>query len=185
VSKIIVTLLVTLHPRPITDHRLPITDYLTQAMTIFKATIFLITVTFLTQASGQKITFYKTFGGMGFEMDTVTLSMHDVMERMKVNPVAYDEIKRARSNYSAAGVLGFTGALLVAVPLVTVVAGGHPEWRLAVAGGTLILVSIPLNWAFQRHAVNALEEYNKQFESSRIRTNLYFTGTGAKLVLQF
>jgi len=86
-------------------------------------------------------------------MDTVTLSMHDVMERVKVNPVAYDEIKRAKSNYSAAGILGFTGALLVSVPLVTVAAGGHPEWSLAVVGGTLILVSIPLNLAFQRHAV--------------------------------
>jgi len=167
-----------------TDHRLPtIFDH---AMLLTKIRILLIALTCLSYAaSGQKITFYKTFGGLGFEMDTVTLSMHDVMERMKVNPVAYDEIKRARSNYSAAGVLGFTGALLVAVPLVTVVAGGHPEWGLAVAGGTLILVSIPLNWAFQRHAVNALEEYNKQFESSRIRTNLYFTATGAKLVLRF
>ena len=155
-------------------------------MVITKIRILLIALICLAHAaSGQKITFYKTFGGIGFEMDTVTLSMHDVMERMKVNPVAYDEIKRAKSNYSAAGILGFTGALLVSVPLVTVVAGGHPEWSLAVVGGTLILVSIPLNLAFQRHAVNALEEYNKQFESSRIRTNLYFTGTGVKLVLRF
>lgn len=122
---------------------------------------------------------------MGFEMDTVNLSMRDVLEMMRVNPVAHDEFKRARSNYSVAGVLGFTGAILVAVPLVTAVAGGDPEWGLAAAGGALILVSVPLNWSFQRHAQNALDEYNKQFESTRIRSNLYITGTGARLVIRF
>ena len=154
-------------------------------MYVNKTGIFLIAICLTYTAVGQRITFYKTFGGMGFEMDTINLSIHDVLEMMRVNPVAHEEFKKARSNYSAAGVLGFTGALLISVPLVTYVAGGYPEWGLAVAGGVLTLVSIPLNRAFQRHAQNALDEYNKQFESSRIKTNFYFTGTGAKLVIRF
>ncbi len=111
---------------------------------------------------------------MGFEMDTVSLSTHEVLEKMRVNPDAHAEFRKARSNYSAAGVLGFAGALLVSVPLVT-----------AVVGGAFIVVSVPLNWSFQRHALNALDVYNKQFESTRIKTNLYFTGTGARLVIRF
>jgi hypothetical protein len=136
-------------------------------------------------ASGQKITFIKTFGGMGFEMDTLTLSLREVQEMMRINPLAHEEFRKARTNYSVAGVVGFTGVLLVAVPLVSAVAGGQPEWGLAVAGGALIIVSIPLNRAFQRHAINALDEYNKQFTVRRVNTNLYFTGTGAKLLIRF
>jgi hypothetical protein len=152
---------------------------------MIKTLPFLIALSLTYGAEAQQITFYKTFGGMGFEMDTVTLSMRDVLEMMRTNPVAHNEFKRARSNYNVAGVLGFTGALLVAVPLVSAVAGGHPEWELAAIGGTFILVSIPLNWSFQRHAQNALDEYNRQFESTRTRTNLYLTGTGARLVIRF
>ena len=150
-----------------------------------KAAIVLIALCVTYSAEGQRIDFYKTFGGMGFEMDTINLSIHDVLEMMRVNPGAHEEFKKARSNYSAAGVLGFTGALLISVPLVTYVAGGYPEWGLAVAGGVLTLISIPLNRSFQHHAQNALDEYNKQFESTRMRTNLYFTGTGARLVIRF
>jgi len=150
-----------------------------------KTAILLIALCLSYQAKGQKITSYKTFGGMGFEMDTVSLSTREVLERMRVNPDAHAEFRKARSNYSAAGVLGFAGALLVSVPLVTAVAGGRPEWGLAMAGGAFIVVSVPLNWSFQRHALNALDVYNKQFESTRIKTNLYFMGTGARLVIRF
>jgi len=104
---------------------------------------------------------------------------------MRVNPVAHEEFKLAKAKYGASGVLGFAGALLISAPLVSAVAGGHPEWGLAVAGGVLMGVSIPLNRSFQRHTQNALDEYNKQFESTRVKTNLYFTGPGAKLVIRF
>jgi hypothetical protein len=133
----------------------------------------------------QRITLVKSFGGTRFEMDTLTLSPRQVLEIVGENQLAYDEFKRAKLNYSAAGVLGFTSVLLVAVPLVTVVAGGQPEWGLAAAGGVLVLATVPLTRAFQRHAQNALEEYNKKFEVSRIKSNLYFTGTGVKLVFRF
>jgi len=154
-------------------------------MYVNKSGILLIALCLSYQATSQKIIFYKTFGGMGFEMDTVNLSMRDVLEMMRVNPVAHEEFKLAKARYGAAGVLGFAGAILISVPLVSAVAGGHPEWGLAVAGGVLTLMSIPLNRSFQRHAQNALDEYNKQFESTRIKTNLYFTGTGASLVIRF
>ena len=154
-------------------------------MFINKVGILLIALCLSYSTKGQKIIFYKTFGGMGFEMDTVTLSMREVLEMMRVNPVAHDEFKLAKKKYGAAGALGFAGALLISVPLVSAVAGGHPEWGLAVAGGVLMGVSIPLNRSFQRHAQNAVDEYNKQFESTRMKTNLYFTGTGARLVIRF
>lgn len=87
-------------------------------------------VSFMCLASSsfcQKITMEKTFGGTRFEMDTLTLSPRQVLDLMSDIPIAYDEFSRAKSNYSTSGVLGFAGGLLVAVPLVTWVAGGNPE----------------------------------------------------------
>lgn len=113
-------------------------------------------------------------------MDTLTLSPRQVMEILKDTPLAYEEFKQAKKNYSTAGVMGFTGGLLIGFPVGTLIAGGDPEWGLAIGGAVLLLGSIPLNQAFQRHANNALDLHNKKF-SSRINTNFYFTGNGLRL----
>lgn len=117
-------------------------------------------------------------------MDTLTLSTKQVLNILSVDPVAYDEFKRARKNYNVAGVLGFTGAFLIVFPIGTAIAGGEPEWWLAAGGTGLILTSIHFNRAFKHHAVNALDLYNKRF-AHRIKPNLYFSGTQLKLVLRF
>ena len=133
----------------------------------------------------QQLYMEKTFGGARFETDTLTLSLNQVLEVMQDDPYAVDEFRRAKSNYGISGLLGFGGGLLVAAPVVTAVIGGKPEWSLAAAGGVLILVSIPFTRAFYRHAENALADYNKKFPASRIKTNFYLTGSGAKVVIRF
>ncbi len=135
-------------------------------------------------AQNQEIKIYKTFGGVRFEMDTLTLSTKQVLNILSVDPVAYDEFKRAKRNDNISGILGFSGAFLIAFPIGTAIAGGEPEWWLVAGGGGLILASIPFNRAFKGHAVNALDLYNKRF-AYRLKPDLYFTGTQLKLVLRF
>lgn len=137
----------------------------------------------LAQTAGE-ITLVKTFGGARFEMDTLTLSPQQVMTILKDTPLAYEEFKQAKRNYSTAGVMGFAGGLLIGFPIGTLIAGGDPEWSLAIGGAALLLGSIPLNKAFQRHASNALDLHNKKY-SSRISTNFYLSGTGFKLRFRF
>ena len=127
----------------------------------------------------------KTFGGARFEMDTLTLSPKQVLEMMRIRPVAHAEFKKALANYNASGVFGFAGGLLIAVPLATAAVGGQAEWGVAGAGAALMLVTIPLTKAFRRHAQNALDEYNKQPHTSRVKTNFYLTGNGARVVIRF
>lgn len=137
----------------------------------------------IAQTAGE-ITLIKTFGGTRFEMDTLTLSPRQVMTILKDTPLAYEEFKQAKKNYSTAGVMGFAGGLLIGFPVGTLIAGGDPEWSLAIGGAALLLGSIPLNKAFQRHANNALDLHNKKY-SSRVNTNFYLTGTGFKLRFRF
>lgn len=133
----------------------------------------------------QEIKAYKTFGGVRFEMDTVTIGLNQVLTIVKENPEAYEELKRAKTNYNTAGVLGFSGAILIAFPIGTAVAGGSPEWGLAAGGAALLLASIPFTTAFRSHTMQALDLYNGKNKTSRIKSELRFYGTGARLTIRF
>jgi len=135
-------------------------------------------------SQAQQIKMYKTFGGARFEMDTLVLSPKQVLEILKVEPVAYEEFKRAKANYNVAGVMGFSGALLIAFPVITSIAGGDPEWAFAAGGAALILGSIHFNRTFKGRAFNALELYNSKL-TTRIQPTLHFYGTQARLVIRF
>jgi len=145
----------------------------------------LLSICFSLLSEAQEIKAYKTFGGVRFEMDTVTLSLKQVLEIVKVNPEAYAELKRAKSNYSAAGVLGFAGGVLIGIPLGTALAGGNPEWGLAAGGAGLILASIPFTTAFRGHTMQALDLYNNKGQTSRIKPEFQFYGSGARLIIRF
>ena len=107
------------------------------------------------------------------------------MEILHENPVAFEEFKKARANSNVAGVLGFTGGLLIGIPLGTALIGGEPEWALAAAGAVFILGSIPFNRIFKARALNALDIYNEKKITSRIRPEFYLNGAGARLVIKF
>lgn len=103
---------------------------------------------------------------------------------MKEEPLAYEEFKQAKVNYNVAGVLGFTGGVLIGIPIGTAIAGGDPEWGLAAGGAVLILGSIHFNRVFKGRAFNALELYNKKY-SSRLKPTFHFYGTQARLMIRF
>ncbi|MBI3220317.1 MAG: hypothetical protein HYZ44_12465 [Bacteroidetes bacterium] len=135
----------------------------------------------------KKISIYKTFGGVVYEMDTLQLSSKQVGMLLMQNQEAYHEFKIARSQSTISSILGFSSGLLVAVPLVTAVAGGQPEWILAAGGGALFLASIPFSSSSKGHALNAIELYNAKLSASnqRIKSTLYFTGSSASLIIRF
>lgn len=134
----------------------------------------------------QNIQIYKTFGGYRFERDSMSISPKMVLSIMKSNPQAYAEFKTAKTNFDVAGVLGFSGALLIAFPIGTAIGGGDPEWAFAAGGAALLLATIPLNAAFRNHALNALDIYNSDPNSSKsTKASLYWSGLGGKIVLRF
>jgi hypothetical protein len=133
----------------------------------------------------QEITMYKTFGGVRFERDTTVLSLKMVREILRENPLAFEEFNKAKVNYNVAGVLGFTGGLLIALPLTTSIVGGNPEWAFAAAGAGLVLASIQFNRMFKSRALNSLDIFNGKVATSRIKPKIYFNVSGAQLVVKF
>ena len=141
------------------------------------------------QSPPPGLVMYKTFGGAIFEYTkdttTFTVSPKQVLQIMKDDPVAYQEFKKARVNYSVAGTMGFIGGSLIIFPVVTAIAGGDPEWGFAAGGAAFLAASIPLNKAFRRHAAGAIDTYNKNHTTFRPRVEYFFSGLGLKVLIKF
>ncbi len=137
----------------------------------------------------QSLTMHKSFGSTRFEYhnDTATFSVgpRQVLDIMQDDPLAYAEFKKARYSYSIAGLLGFAGGVLIAVPVGTAIGGGEPEWAIAAAGAALVITSIPLSKSFRGHAENAIDTYNKKHTAFRLRTEYFWRGMGVGVVIRF
>lgn len=153
----------------------------------------LIFVVFAILVSGevlsQRLEMHKTLGGAHFMRDTVYLSHRHVSEILSVDPQASEEFKLAIKNYRVGGIMGFGGAILLAIPLVSAFSGGEPEWLMAGAGGALLLASIPFSRAFKSHSEAAITLYNEKHvpatgsmrRRNHVRSKLYFNGAGVTL----
>lgn len=149
--------------------------------------LFLTTALLLAVAAcGQQIDIHKTFGGIRFQRDTITLTMRQVSDILGVDPQAAKEFKMARSQAGISSVLGFAGGFLLAFPIGTAIAGGEPEWGLAGAGAVLILASVPITMSYKRHAEAAVARYNAtQPTTTRVKPTLSLRGTQISLTLRF
>jgi len=139
----------------------------------------------VSSAFSQRLQVYRTFGGVQFQFDANTVSIKQVLEIVYDNKAAYAELRKAKKNYSVAGVLGFTGGVLIGLPLGTAILGGKPEWILAGVGGAFAIASIPLSRAFRSHAQEAVDLYNMDAPTSRINTSFYFSGNSLGLLIKF
>jgi hypothetical protein len=157
-------------------------------MKTLKIIIFLLAITATEKATAQKLILYKTFGSVVFMLnDSVELSMKQAGTLMYQNQSAYEEFKKAKTRAAISSVMGFTGAAMIAIPVVTLAFGEQSDWGLAGGGAALIVGSVLFNRWFKARAVYAVDLYNESLpkKSSRIKPEFYFYGTGGKLVIKF
>lgn len=137
----------------------------------------------------QKLTVYKTFGGVHYEYQKDTaiysVSAKQVKMILRNDPLALAEFKKAKTNYNIAGILGFLGGAMIAFPVGTAIAGGEPEWGLAAGGAALLLATIPFTSAYRYHSLEAVDLYNKKHTAFKPRAEYYFSGLGAQFVIKF
>jgi hypothetical protein len=136
----------------------------------------------------QPLEMHKTLGGAHFMRDTLYLSHRHVREILSVDPQATEEFRIAVKNYRIGGLLGFSGAILLAIPVVTAISGGEPEWLMAGAGGALLLASLPFSRSFKSRSEAAIMIFNEKHAPATGRARrggpsrkLYYTGNGLTL----
>jgi len=116
------------------------------------------------------------------------LNMKQLNELFANNPAAKTEFDIARTNQTFGMILGFAGGFMIGWTLGAAVGGGDANWFIAGAGVACIIGSIPLNSAFRKRTLNAVEIYNTGLyhaETNRLRLDFSTTPNGLGLVLRF
>ncbi|HEX8060483.1 MAG TPA: hypothetical protein VF473_06080, partial [Cyclobacteriaceae bacterium] len=132
------------------------------------------------EAFSQPLEMHKTFGGAYFKRDTLYLTTRQLRDILSVDQQASQEFNTAVNNSRAGTLLGFGGAILIAIPVISAIAGGDPEWTIAGAGAVFIGASIPFSRGYKRHAQAAIDGYNQR-QQKQSRATFYFTGNGLTL----
>ena len=107
---------------------------------------------------------------------------------METNPVAYNQMRSARSSRNLSNVLSFTGAFLVGWELGNMLRGDDVNLIVGSLGAGLVIASFPVATAYSRKAKQALETYNSGLQSAmrrRSQINLAFAGNGVGVVVHF
>ena len=96
-----------------------------------------------------------------FTQNGQRLVLKQLLSITKDVPQAYERMSIAKNNYTAAQALGGIGGGLIGWPIGTAIGGGDPNWTLAGIGVAVIVVSIPFNNAYLKHAKKGAEIYNE------------------------
>ena len=80
------------------------------------------------QVDSDSISMKKVFGGYQFYQGGQRLNMKQLVNTMKPDPLAYEQIRSAKSSYNLAMVFSYAGGFMIGWPLGTAIAGGDPEW---------------------------------------------------------
>jgi hypothetical protein len=116
------------------------------------------------QESIRKIEYRQTFAGPKFYNYYQTLKPRDLVETTSEVPEAHRYMLKAKADNTLAGLLGAMGGLLIGFPAGTSVAGGDPNWNIAIIGGVLVVASIPFSVSFQKNAIKGADLYNASLQ---------------------
>lgn len=100
------------------------------------------------QTASDSISMKKVFGGYQFYQGEQRLNVNQLVNTMKPNNQAYQQIKSAQSTYTLATIIGGVGGFMVGWPIGTALGGGEPNWTMAGIGAGLFVVSIPISQSF-------------------------------------
>lgn len=153
-------------------------------------TLIVVSVSFtFGQTAPDSITMKKVFGAYQFYQGEQSLKMNQLVNVMKPNDLAYQQIKSAQSTYALATIIGGVGGGLVGWPIGTALGGGEPNWTMAGIGVGLIVVSVPISHSYYKKAKQAVESYNGGLQKSsfwdKYELKLSLTGNGFGLTLHF
>jgi hypothetical protein len=121
-------------------------------------------------------------------MNGKVLKKKDLSEKMKANPEAWIEMKKANSNSMGASIFAYTGGFCIGYPLGQLLAGGKPAWGMAGVGVALVLIALPFANTANEHSANAIRIYNSGILSSgqkRTSIEVGFASNKLSIVYRF
>lgn len=92
---------------------------------------------------------------------------------LNTNEAAAVKVKQAKSNLFPVYLFAYAGGFMIGWPLGTAIAGGDPNWTLALIGAGLVGLSIPFQVGYNKNMYDAVKIYNSDLQKLGInRTTL-------------
>ena len=121
----------------------------------------------------QEIQLKKTFFGYKFVQNNETIKMNQVYKSMKSNNQAYKLMKKAKSNNTISGIIGFVGGGMMGWPIGRSFAGEKFNWTLFGIGAGIAAISIPISGKSIKDTKKAIDIYNSSLnKTTQINHNL-------------
>ncbi|MBZ9627095.1 hypothetical protein LB456_06475 [Psychroflexus sp. CAK57W] len=143
-----------------------------------------------TLSLSQDITVNQNAWGYEFKQGDQELTWKELLKETESDLESYDLIKRAQSQNTLSTIFAFAGGAFVGIPVGQTIGDGEPSWVLAIAGGALIAVAIPLSSRSKRNLEEGISQYNARTKSSFLRgfqpeVSLVGSATGVGLRVRF
>ncbi|MEQ8471956.1 MAG: hypothetical protein RIC35_12265 [Marinoscillum sp.] len=124
--------------------------------------------------SPSSIIMRKEFVGYQFYQEEKRLGVKQLLEAVRSNYQAYQQIQSAQSIHSLAVILSSAGGFMVGWPIGTAVGGGDPNWKLAAVGAGFLAASIPISLTFNKKVRKAVNIYNSGLQTSTFKKKSEF-----------
>ena len=133
---------------------------------LFIATLFIAQFSF-GQTTQDAIEIRKAWGGLLLFQHGNQLSLNKAAKAMEFSPIAYKEMKSAKTSNQLATIMGLAGGILVGLPIGSAIAGEKPNWALAGVGVGIVVATIPLNRKIKKRVYNAVEIFNNDLQKKK------------------
>ena len=148
------------------------------------------------QYNKDKIEVEPAFGGNKYSVDGKSISLKQMKTLMRYDESAYAQLKSGIARSTAATILGATGGVLIGLNVGVAIANNRNndsngvKWGMAIAGGVLVLITIPISITGTKRINNAVKIYNSNLTSQSFQKpkpvyKFGFTGSGVGLILNF
>ena len=121
---------------------------------------------FISNLYSQEIELKKTFFGYKFVQNNEIIKMNQVYKIMKPNNRAYKLIKKAKSNNTISGIIGFVGGGMMGWPVGRSITGEKFNWTLFGIGAGIATISIPISIKSIKDVKKAVEIYNSSLNKT-------------------
>ena len=142
------------------------------------------------QTASDTISMKKVFGSYQFYQGEQRLKMNQLINTMKPNEQAYEQIQSAQSTNIIAIALSSAGGFLIGWYIGDALREGGSNWNMIGIGAGLVVVSIPISHNFNIKARQAVETYNSGLLQTssfwdKNELKISFSGNGIGLTLNF
>jgi len=136
----------------------------------------------------------QSFGGNKYTIGGKSLSIKQMKTLMKNDEIAYSQLKSGRAFSTAATILGASGGFMIGLNLGAALVNSsdvnnETKWGLAIAGGVLVIVSIPLAVVGKKRTLKAVNIYNENlnaqsYQKIKPEFRICFTGSSIGFIIK-